>query len=38
MKRKIYTEQTHIPYVLHTSNLKKEEGIIFLSLYMTPLI
>jgi len=35
---KKYDEQTHIPYVLHTNDLKKEEGIIYLPLYMTPLL
>ncbi len=35
---KKYNEQTHIPYVLHTNDLKKEEGIIYLPLYMTPLL
>ena len=33
-----YDEQTHIPYVLHTNDLKKEEGILYLPLYMTPLL
>ena len=33
-----YSEQTYIPYVLHTGNLKEEEGILFLPLYMTPLL
>ncbi|MDO4332688.1 MAG: DUF4143 domain-containing protein, partial [Eubacteriales bacterium] len=33
-----YGEQTHIPYVLHTSDLKEEEGIVYLPLYMTPLL
>lgn len=33
-----YAEQTYIPYVLHTSDLKEEEGIVFLPLYMTPLL
>ena len=35
---KKYDEQTHIPYVLHTNDLKTEEGIIYLPLYMTPLL
>lgn len=30
-----YADQTHIPYVLHTGDLKEEEGILFLPLYMT---
>ena len=33
-----YREQTYIPYVLHTSDLKEEEGVLFLPLYMTPLL
>jgi len=28
----------HTPYVLHTSDLKEEEGIVYLPLYMTPLL
>ena len=32
-----YKDQLHIPYVLHPNDLK-EEGILFLPLYMTPLI
>lgn len=36
-KRK-YAEQLHIPYVLHTSDLKEEDGIVYLPLYMTPLL
>lgn len=35
---KKYAEQTYIPYVLHTGDLKEEEGIVFLPLYMTPLL
>ncbi len=35
---KKYAEQTYTPYVLHTSDFKEEEGIIFLPLYMTPLL
>lgn len=31
-----YAEQTHIPYVLHTGDLKEDDGTIFLPLYMTP--
>ena len=31
-----FEEQTHIPYVLHTGDLKEEDGIVFLPLYMTP--
>lgn len=33
-----YTEQLHIPYVLHTGDYKEEDGIIYLPLYMTPLL
>lgn len=33
-----YAEQTHIPYVLHTGDLKTEQGIVFLPLYMAPLL
>ena len=33
-----YAEQTHVPYVLHTGDLKEEDGIVFLPLYMTPLL
>lgn len=33
-----YAEQTCIPYVLHTGDLKEQEGILFLPLYMTPLL
>ncbi len=33
-----YKEQLHIPYVLHPNDLKEEDGILFLPLYMTPLI
>lgn len=33
-----YTEQLHTPYVLHTSDLKEEDGIVYLPLYMTPLL
>ena len=36
--RKKYAEQTHIPYVLHTGELKEENGILYLPLYMTPLL
>lgn len=36
MKR--YKEQLYIPYVLHTSDLKEEDGIVYLPLYMTPLL
>lgn len=33
-----YREYTYIPYVLHTGDLREEEGITFLPLYMTPLL
>ena len=33
-----YAEQTYIPYLLHTGDLKIQEGITFLPLYMTPLL
>ncbi len=33
-----YNEQLHIPYVLHTSDLKVENDIVYLPLYMTPLL
>lgn len=31
-----FDEQTYIPYVLHTGDLKEDDGIVFLPLYMTP--
>ncbi len=33
-----YAQQLHTPYVLHTSDVKEEEGIVYLPLYMTPLL
>ena len=33
-----YHEQLYIPYVLHTSDLKEENGILYLPLYMTPFL
>lgn len=33
-----YTEQLYIPYVLHTGDYKEGDGIIYLPLYMTPLL
>ncbi len=33
-----YAEQLHVPYVLHTGDLKEEGGIVYLPLYMTPLL
>lgn len=35
---KKYNEQLHIPYVLHTGDLKEENGITYLPLYMTSLL
>ena len=35
---KKYEEQTHVPYVLHTSDFREEEGIVYLPVYMTPLL
>lgn len=32
------TEQTHIPYVVHAGDWKEEGGIIYLPLYMPPLL
>ena len=36
--RSRYAEQLHTPYVLHTGDLKEEDGIVFLPLYMAPLL
>lgn len=36
MKR--YAEQSNTPYVLHAGDVKEAEGIVFLPLYMTPLL
>lgn len=33
-----YAEQLHIPYVIHPSDLKEDDGIVYLPLYMTPLL
>jgi uncharacterized protein len=33
-----YAQQLHTPFVLHTSDVKVEEGITYLPLYMTPLL
>ncbi|MGH0054338.1 MAG: ATP-binding protein, partial [Sphaerochaetaceae bacterium] len=33
-----FAAQLHTPYVLHASDLKEEEGITYLPLYMTPLL
>lgn len=32
--RKKYAEQTNIPYVLHAADLKVEDGVVYLPLYM----
>jgi len=34
--KKKYKSQLHTPFVLHTSDLKIEDGIVFLPIYMTP--
>lgn len=34
----LFGQQIHIPVVLHTSDLKEEAGILYLPLYMTPLL
>ena len=31
-----FREQTYTPHVLHTGDLKEEDGIVFLPLYMAP--
>jgi len=36
--QKKYKEQLYIPYLLHTGELKEEAGIVYLPLYMTPLL
>ena len=33
-----YKEQLYTPYVLHTSDLKEDNGIVYLPIYMTPLL
>lgn len=33
-----YKEQTHIPYVIHPNDIKEEDGIVYLPLYMTPML
>lgn len=33
-----FSEQLHTPYVLHTSDLKVENGIVYLPIYMTALL
>lgn len=36
--RRKYKDQLATPYVIHTGDLKEEDGIIYLPLYMTPLL
>ena len=36
--RNKYKEQLYIPYVIHTGDYKKENGIVYLPLYMVPLL
>jgi predicted AAA+ superfamily ATPase len=36
--QKKYHEQLHTPYVLHTGDYKNEGGIVYLPVYMTPLL
>lgn len=33
-----YKEQTHIPYVIHPNDFKEEDGIVYLPMYMTPML
>ena len=33
-----YKERTHIPYVIHPNDFKEEDGIVYLPLYMTPML
>ena len=35
---KKYKEQLYIPYVIHTGDLKEEQQIVYLPIYMTPLL
>lgn len=35
---KKYNEQLYVPYVLHTGDLKEENGIVYLPIYMTSLL
>ena len=35
---KKYKEQLYIPYVIHTGDYKEEDGIVYLPIYMTPLL
>jgi predicted AAA+ superfamily ATPase len=36
--QKKYHEQLHTPYVLHTGDYKNERGVVYLPVYMTPLL
>ena len=36
--REKYNTQLHTPYVLHTGDLKTEDGIVYLPIYMTPFL
>ena len=36
--RKVFAQQLHTPYVLHSGDLMEKDGVIFLPLYMTPLL
>ena len=36
--REKYKEQLYIPYVLHSGDLKEEDGIVYLPLYMASLL
>ena len=33
-----FTEQVDVPYVLHPADLKEEDGIVYLPLYMMPFL
>lgn len=33
-----YNQQLHVPYILHTADLKEENGIVYLPIYMTSLL
>ena len=33
-----FEEQLHTPYVIHTKDLKKVDGVVYLPIYMTPLL
>ena len=35
---KKYKEQLYIPYVIHTGDLKQQDGITYLPIYMTSLL